>query len=142
MLVFLLFDECFENGFGSHTSITKSVVEGRMSASIGIDERTDVGLQVGKYIGVLGSSGSWAVDDNTIHFLFGESVFDGIGIPAKKFACESWTSVTVIEGDGGLKLAASTSGEFLGGVFNRVDGFCIGASFHNFFREGKRVREV
>jgi len=50
--------------------------------------------------------------------------------------------VTVIEGDGGLKLATHTSGEFLGGMFNRLNGFRIGASFHNFFREGKRVREV
>jgi len=47
---------------------------------------------------------------------------------------KSLTAVTVIEGDGGLKLAPRTSGEFLGGVFNRLNGFCIGASFHNFFR--------
>ena len=64
----------------------------------------------------------------------------GIGIPAEKFAGESWTSVTVIEGNGGLKLATRTSGEFLGGVFNRLNSFHIGASFHNFCRERKGRR--
>ena len=142
MLVTFFGDKCCEDGFGGHSSITKSVVEGRMSTSMGIDKRTDVGLQMRKSIGVLWSSRSWSVDDGAIHFLFDQSFLDGIGIPAEKFACEPWTSVAVIEGDGGLKLATHTSGEFLGGVFNRLDGFRIGACFHNFVREGKPVREV
>jgi len=50
----------------------------------------------------------WAPEESGIWVPF----TNGIGIPAEKFACKPWTAVTVIGGDGGLKLAPRTSGEF------------------------------